>query len=250
MTQADRAAAFRALHVHGDPLRLYNIWDAGSARAVAAAGAAAVATGSHSLAAAHGYPDGEQIPFDLVLRIAGRIAASIDLPLSVDIEGGYAVEPEVAGRNVARVIEAGAVGVNFEDGVVGGEGLHAVEAQAARLRTICAAAPPWAFVNARTDLFLQADVERHGAIVAEAITRGQAYAEAGTDGFFVPGLVDLDAIARIADAVPLPLNVMVLPGFPPLADVVAAGASRISWGPAPFRAFEAWLKREAENALA
>ena len=250
MTQADLAAAFRALHVRGDPLRLYNVWDAGGARAVARAGAAAVATGSHSLAAAHGYPDGERIPLDLVLRVAGRIAASVDLPLSVDIEGGYAVEPEIAARNVARVIEAGAVGVNVEDGIVGGEGLHGTDAQVARLRAIRAAVPPWAFVNARTDLFLQSGAELHEALVDEAIVRGRAYAEAGADGFFVPGLASLGAIARLADAVALPLNVMVLPALPPLLEVAQAGAARLSWGPAPFRAFTAWLEREARGVLA
>ena len=179
MIQADLAAAFRALHVRGDPLRLYNVWDAGGARAVAGAGAAAVATGSLSLAAAHGYPDGERIPLELVLRVAGRIAASVDLPLSVDIEGGYAVEPQSAARNVVRVIEAGAVGVNVEDGIVGGEGLHGTDAQVARLRAIRAAVPPWAFVNARTDLFLQAGAERHEAIVDEAVERGQGLCRGG-----------------------------------------------------------------------
>lgn len=113
------------------------------------------------------------------------------------------------------------MGVNFEDGVVGGEGMHGMDAQAARLRAIRAVVPPWAFVNARTDLFLQAEADRHGALVDEAIARGQAYAEAGADGFFVPGLTDLAAVARIADAVALPLNVMVLRGLS-LADVASA----------------------------
>ena len=249
MTQADHAAAFRALHVRGDPLRLYNVWDAGSALAVTAAGAGAVATGSLSLAAAHGYPDGERIPLDLVLTVAGRIAASVDVPVSIDIEGGYGVEPEIAARTVARVIEAGAIGVNFEDGIVGGEGLHGSDAQVARLEAIRATVPPWAFVNARTDLFLQAGPDRHEALVDEAIARATAYAEAGADGFFVPGLTSLDAIARIADAVVLPLNVMVLPALPALAQIAQAGAARLSWGPAPFRAFVAWLEREARIAL-
>ena len=184
----------------------------------------------------------------MVLTVAKRIATIVDVPVSIDIEGGYGAKPEVAARTVARVIEAGAVGVNFEDGIVGGEGLHAPQAQVARLEAIRSEVPPWAFVNARTDLFLQADPDRHEALVDEAIARGQAYTEAGADGFFVPGITDPRAIARIADAVALPLNVMVLPNLP-LAEITRLGVARLSWGPAPFHAFVAWLEREAQNAL-
>ncbi|MEO1611169.1 MAG: isocitrate lyase/phosphoenolpyruvate mutase family protein, partial [Pseudomonadota bacterium] len=119
MSQSEKAARFAALHREGDPVVLYNIWDAGGAKALAEAGAPAVATGSWSVAAAHGYGDGEAIPLDLVLTIVGRIAATVDIPLTVDFEGAYAVDPSEAAENVRKLIRAGAVGINFEDRIVG-----------------------------------------------------------------------------------------------------------------------------------
>lgn len=249
MTQAEKAQRLHALHVKGDPLVLYNIWDAGSAKAVAAAGAPAVATGSWSVAAAQGYPDGEAIPLDLVTRIAERIVASVAVPVTVDFEGGYAVEPERLTETAAALIATGVAGVNFEDQAVGGEGLHDVAVQAARigaLRAAADAADVPLYVNARTDLFLkEQDRARHTGLVDAAIERAAAYAEAGASGFFVPGLVDAEAIARLAKAVALPLNVMVLPGLPERAALAAAGVARISHGPGPYRRM---IERLAEDA--
>lgn len=241
MTDDDRARAFHALHVKGAPLVLYNIWDAGSARAVAAAGAKAVATGSWSVAAAHGYGDGEEIPLDLLATIAARIAATVDLPLTVDLEGGYAVEPEGVAASAARIVAARAVGVNFEDRVVKGTGLHAVAAQAARIAAMRAVAPHL-FINARTDLFLaEPDRSRHSALVPQAIDRAAAYATAGASGFFVPGLIDPALIARVCAAVTLPVNAMMMAGAPSIAELAQAGVGRISFGPGPYRAAMAAL---------
>ena len=164
MTQAEKASLFSNRHVKGEPLVLYNIWDAGSARAVATAGAKAVATGSWSIAAAQGYPDGEAIPLDMVELIVRQIARSVDVPLTVDFEGAYAVEPEQAAANVARIVMAGAVGINFEDGVIGGDGLHDVALQCRRIEAIRARAEALGvalFINARTDLFLACAAERN-----------------------------------------------------------------------------------------
>ena len=124
MNLTDKAHRFAALHVKGRPLILINVWDAGSAKAIADAGTDAIATSSWSMAAAQGFADGETIPFDLVEGIVRRIAMTADLPLTVDIEGGYAVEPEVMVDNVERIVSAGGVGINFEDGIIGGSGLH------------------------------------------------------------------------------------------------------------------------------
>ncbi|MBL4876559.1 MAG: isocitrate lyase/phosphoenolpyruvate mutase family protein, partial [Cohaesibacteraceae bacterium] len=121
MTQADKATLFQNLHVKGDPIVLYNIWDAGTARAVVKAGAKAVATGSASVAGAQGYPDGQDLPLELLLTIASRIAASVDVPFTVDFEGGYAVKPEGVAANVTKVIEAGAI-EEKERIIVGGVG--------------------------------------------------------------------------------------------------------------------------------
>jgi 2-methylisocitrate lyase-like PEP mutase family enzyme len=240
----DKAKQFRALHQPGKPLVLYNIWDAGSAKAVADAGAAALATGSWSVAAAQGYGDGEVIPLAILAQIAGRIVDSVDLPVSVDFEGGYAVNPQDVVKNVAQIAAVGAVGINFEDQIVGGVGLHSVEVQALR---IAAAQQGGAgmFINARTDVFLkEPDALRHAGLVPEAIARGQAYAAAGADGFFVPGLVDHALIAQICAGVDLPVNVMRV-GDASVADLVGAGVARISHGPGPYRAAMAALVAHA-----
>lgn len=229
------AAAFAALHVPGDPLVLHNVWDAGSARAVAAAGAPAVATGSWSVAAAHGVDDGEVLPLADVLANARRIVAAVDVPVSVDFEGGYAVAPDEVAANVLRLAGTGAIGCNLEDGVIGGEGLHEMAAQAARIEAVRRAVGAGFFLNARTDLFLQAPPERHAALVDAAATRADAYAAAGASGVFVPGLTDPALVARLAAACPLPLNVMAVPGGPDRAAFARAGAARISHGPFPYR---------------
>lgn len=140
MNQTEKARVFGALHQKGNPVVLYNIWDAGTAKAVAEAGAKALATGSWSVAAAHGFADGEKLPMSVLVETAKSITDFVDLPLSVDFEGAYSAEPEGAAANVARLVEVGAVGINFEDRVVAGEGLYPVESQAARIRAIRAMA--------------------------------------------------------------------------------------------------------------
>ena len=238
MTQSETAQRFAALHVKGEPVVLYNIWDAGSAAAVAKAGAKAVATGSWSVAAAQGYGDGQALPLDLLETVVRRIADSVDLPLSVDFEGAYAAEPEGVTRNVARSVAAGAIGINFEDQVVGGEGLYPVETQAARVAAAHKAGEeagvPF-FVNARTDLFLkEKDGSRHGELVAEALERAAAYQEAGASGFFVPGLSDLALLRQVCDRTTLPVNALKMAESPTIAELAAQGVSRISHGPAPY----------------
>ncbi|PTX57345.1 2-methylisocitrate lyase-like PEP mutase family enzyme [Litoreibacter ponti] len=233
MTQTDKATQFKALHVPGDPLMLYNIWDAGGAKAVEAAGAKAIATGSHSVAEAHGYDDGEQIPLDLVFPIATRIAASTALPVTIDFEGAYSTDPAKAADNVAGLIATGAIGLNFEDQVVGGQGLHPTADQVARIKAIRDCSPVPFFINARTDVFLKAKPDAHEGLLDEAITRGKAYADAGADGFFIPGLLDAALVAQVCKAVPLPVNVMMRA---PLTreSAAEAGVGRISHGPIPY----------------
>ncbi len=165
MNQIEKAELFGTLHRKGNPVILYNIWDAGTAKAVTEAGAKALATGSWSVAAANGYGDGQKLPMDVLIETARSITAVNDLPLSVDFEGGYSTEPAGAAANVAKLIEAGAVGINFEDQRVGETGLHPIEAQAARIRAIREMVKARGidfFINARTDLFLQeGDGSRH-----------------------------------------------------------------------------------------
>ncbi|TRD14800.1 isocitrate lyase/PEP mutase family protein [Palleronia caenipelagi] len=238
MSQAEKANRFGELHRPGSPLVLFNIWDAGSARAVVDAGAPAVATGSWSVAAAQGYEDGQELPLELLRTLAGRICASVDVPVSIDFEGGYATDPEAVAENVRQILRAGAVGINFEDRVVGGEGLHPIRDQVAKIEAIKAMAAEEAvslFLNARTDLFLENGAASHKDVMAEAKERGAAYAGAGADGFFVPGLVDFDLIGDIVNAVDLPVNVLKKDGMGSVGDLATVGVSRISHGPAPYR---------------
>lgn len=235
--QSQRAARLRALHVKGDPLVLYNVWDAGGAKALAEVGAMAIATGSWAMAAAQGYEDGEAIPLDFVLRIVERIAMAVDLPVTVDFEGGYAAQPEQVAKNVSCVIQAGAVGVNFEDRILRGEGLYSIQAQAERIGAIRQAAQQESvdlFINARTDLFLGTDPETHRGLIGEAIARDEAYREAGADGLFIPGLTDPSLIAKIVDAASLPVNVMILGDLVSIESVAGLGVARVSYGPGPF----------------
>jgi 2-methylisocitrate lyase-like PEP mutase family enzyme len=246
-TSNDKARSFAALHRPGDPVILYNAWDAGSAKAVAEAGAKAIATGSASVAAAHGFEDSEALPIELVLANAERVAKAVELPVTIDFEGAYGTEPEAAAANIARLAGTGAVGCNFEDQVIGGEGLHPVEAQAARIRAARAAAGPDFFINARTDIFLKTRAATHAPeAIEEALARARAYAEAGASGFFVPGLVDLDQLARICEGSPLPVNFMAFPGAPEASEVAAAGVARISHGPFPYRLAMKALKEAAD----
>jgi 2-methylisocitrate lyase-like PEP mutase family enzyme len=246
-TSNDKARAFAALHRPGDPVILYNAWDAGSAHAIAEAGAKAIATGSASVAAAHGFQDAEALPLELALANSARVAAAVELPVTIDFEGAYGARPEAAAANIARLAETGAVGCNFEDQVIGGEGLHPIETQAARIRAARAAAGPDVFINARTDIFLKTRAATHEpAAIEEALARARAYADAGASGFFVPGLVDVDQLAQICSASPLPVNFMAFPGAPEASSVAAAGVARISHGPFPYKLAMKALREAAE----
>ncbi|WP_216352865.1 isocitrate lyase/phosphoenolpyruvate mutase family protein [Sphingomonas sp. LM7] len=234
---------FAALHVPGKPLILFNVWDAGSAKVAERSGAKAIATGSASVATAHGLSDAEALPIELALANAERIAAAVDLPVSIDFEGGYAVEEEALAANMAALAATGAIGCNFEDQVIGGEGTHAIAVQAKRVAAARRGAGADFFLNARTDIFLQARPDTHDQAKADAaIERAHAYAEAGASGFFVPGLADLDLLAKVCAASPLPVNFMAFPGAPDASAVARAGIARISHGPFPhmlaLRAFE------------
>lgn len=238
-TQHEKAQLFRSLHIAGKPLVLFNIWDAGSAKAVAAAGAAALATGSWSVAAAQGYPDGEQIPLDAALANLRRIVANSTLPVTFDVESGYGATPADVGRTIAAAIEAGAIGCNLEDSFPADGSLRPVEEAAARLAQARVAADSSGvalFINARCDVFFQKPAEAHDAgMVEAALDRAIAYAAAGADGLFVPGLADTALIAQLTAQSPLPVNVMVGSGAP-LAALAAAGVARISHGPGPYLA--------------
>jgi 2-methylisocitrate lyase-like PEP mutase family enzyme len=251
--QKTKAQQFAALHRKGDPVVLYNIWDPGSAKVVAGAGAKALATGSYSVAGALGFDDRENAPLDLVLDNFRRIAGAVDLPVTLDFEGGYAVEIDALKRNVEAAIAAGAVGINFEDQAMGAKGLHPTSAQAARVAAVRAAADralPGFFINARCDVFLQSDRATHAAGMAQWLERAKAYADAGADGLFAPGLVDADLIGELVEKVSLPLNILMFPGSPEIPELRRRGVSRISYGGAPWRVAMQALEQGAKAVYA
>ena len=242
---------FARLHVAGDPLVLFNAWDPGSAAAVAKSGAKAIATGSASVSMAFGFGDGQEVPLDTALRNAARIVNAVDLPVTVDFEGGYATDGETLVVHGRRLAETGAIGCNFEDQIVGTDRLYEIADQVGRIAALRRGVSTDFFINLRTDLFLKAPSDRHDEALADAaIERGKAYADAGANGFFIPGLADLSLVERITRAVSLPVNAMHLPNGPSRAEWASAGIARVSHGPFPFMAMQEWLTGEAKAALA
>lgn len=224
-------AAFAALHHQVAPFLLPNAWDVTSALLLADAGFPAIGTTSMGVTAAAGLPDGAGVGAALTVALSGQLVRLLPVPLTVDIEGGYADDPDEVAALVAELADLGVAGINLEDGRPGG-GLRPVEQHAAIVRAAAAAAPEL-FVNARTDTYWlrvgdPTDRPR------ETIDRLLAYREAGASGGFVPGLSDLDQLAAVSAAVSLPLNVLWRPGLDP-ATLATAGVARISTGSGLYR---------------
>ena len=233
--------AFRALHVPGKPLVLYNIWDPGSAKAVAAAGAPALATGSYGVAEAFGVGDGEKLPLADVIANLERILAVVDIPVSLDLEAGYGADPAAVRASVQAARDAGAVGINMEDRRPGEVRPLPVDEAAERF---AAASATGLFVNARCDLFWQTTPTE--VLVEETIARAHAYANAGASGLFVPFLTDRAAVRAICKASPLPINVTAKPELGTHAEIAALGVARISYGHQPWMWAMQKLKADAE----
>ena len=225
----DLHARFVELHNAADPLLLPNAWDAASARLWQECGTAAIATASAAVSWSRGYADGGTLPREELLSSLRGILRVVSLPVSADVEDGYSDDPEAVAALVHKIAAAGAVGINLEDG--GGT----PELMAAKIRAIRKRLGDTPlFVNARTDVYL-AGLAQGEAAVAMTIERLQLYRDAGADGGFVPGLADTEPARRIADAVPLAINVMALPGLPPIDALRDAGVRRISVGPGVFK---------------
>lgn len=237
--QAEKAQNFAEMHQPGDPLVLFNIWDAGSAKVIEQAGTRAVATGSWSVAAAQGFDDGEKLPLEIALMTARRICKTVEIPVSLDFEGAYATGPTGVATNVTLAMKQGIVGINFEDQVIGGKGLHKQEEHAKRIAAAREAAEAYGiplFINARTDIFLkEPNADWHAGLMPQALERLEAYTEAGASGFFAPGLSDPDLIGRLCEASEIPVNVMMAANGPTVAEFADLGVARISHGPAPFK---------------
>ena len=237
-TQQQYAETFHGLHRKGEPLVLFNAWDVATAKAIAKS-SSAIATSSGAVAAALGYADGETVPLDIVEGLVSRMSAAVSVPVSIDLEAGYGETPEAAAESATRILKAGAVGINIEDGLSAGKRqLVSPEAHAAKIKAVRDAAQKLGihlFINARTDPFLL----KFGSpdqCLNEAARRAKVYADAGADGIFVPGLTDLALIEKFVQLTPLPVNIMVMQAVPEIADLARVGVRRVSLGPWPMMA--------------
>jgi len=249
--QGEQADAFRAMHQAPPILLLPNAWDAVSARLFVKAGARAIATTSAGIAATLGYPDGEKVPRDAMLEVVARIARVVDVPVTADIEAGYAESPDDLAKTIRAVIDAGAIGFNLEDATGdSSRPLYEVEEQLARIRAARLAgerAGVRVVINARTDVYL-AKVGEPAGRFAETVRRVNAYREAGADCLFVPGVTDLATLTELVRKISDPLNVLAGPGMPSTGELERIGVARLSVGSAIMRATLA-TARDAANEL-
>ncbi|MFJ1766849.1 isocitrate lyase/phosphoenolpyruvate mutase family protein [Amycolatopsis sp. NPDC088138] len=231
-TQQRKAAELQDLTKSGTYV-LPNAWDAGSAVLSANAGARVIATTSAGVSWGKGLPDGQHLTRDLAVSVVREIAAAVDVPVSADIEGGYGPGPSDVARTVRDIVGAGAVGINLEDSGAPEGGLFGAEAQAARITAARDAATeaglPNLTINARTDVYL-AGIGAPEGRYDETLRRARAYADAGADTIFVPGLTDLDVITKLVEEAPIPVNIMAGPGAPTVGELAEAGVRRVSLG--------------------
>jgi len=247
--QRELARRFAALHRQDHPLVLPNAWDAGSACVIQDAGAPAIATTSGGCAWSIGVPDGNQLTREQAVQITSSIVGAVSVPVSADIETGYGATLDDLRTTISDVLAAGAVGINIEDS--GQDPLYAPEEQAERIAAVRDAAEAYGvplFINARTDVFLFAVGEESGRL-DDVISRAKMYAEAGADGIFVPGLLDLDALRTLTSAVDLPVNAMIGPGAPSVAELAGVGVRRISAGTALIQAVYGHARRATREML-
>jgi 2-methylisocitrate lyase-like PEP mutase family enzyme len=249
--QRAKAHRLRSLQTDG-VLVLPNAWDAASAALIAAGAAQAIATTSAGVSWSLGRPDGQNLTrADAVAAIA-RIAATVDLPVSADVEGGYGPGPDDVAATVQAVVGAGAVGINLEDSRAPGGPLFTPAEQAERIRAARSAAAeaglPELVVNARTDVFLFG-IGAEEARPGDVVSRAEVYAAAGADSLFVPGLLDLGTLATLTSAVGLPVNVMVGPGAPSVGELAAVGVRRVSLGQSIAQAAYSLARRAAVEAV-
>ncbi|UJB39958.1 isocitrate lyase/PEP mutase family protein [Streptomyces sp. A1-5] len=242
-TQAERVRLFRSLHTPARPLALANAWDVASARVIEAAGAPAIATTSAGVAWALGSPDGDVLARDRALDLIARIAAAVTVPVTADIEGGYGQDAAGVAETVTGVLEAGAVGVNIEDGT---RTPAEFRERLTAARDAVEKAGGQLFLNARIDTYLFG-LGDPATRLQDTLERARGYVECGADGIFVPGVADPDTVKALAAELTVPLNVMAGPGAPDVAALGALGVARVSVGSGVAQAAYATARRAAQE---
>jgi 2-methylisocitrate lyase-like PEP mutase family enzyme len=247
---AELAERLRALHRPGQPLLLANVWDVATARLIERAGFPAIATTSAGIAFSRGYPDGEKIPRDEMLAEIGRICRAVSVPVTADLEAGYGDSPEAVAEAAARALEAGAVGLNLEDGTGRRDDpLFELGRQVEKIRAIREAGRRRGVaivVNARTDVYLDR-VGPEGGRLEETIRRGGAFRGAGADCAFVPGVTDPKVIGELVRRLACPVNVLAAPGGPSIGELAKLGVARVSLGSGAMRAALSLVERIGEE---
>ena len=235
-----RCDLLRSLHTPGEPLLLPNIWDVATAQAVVAAGFPVVATSSGGVAGTLGYEDHEGAPGDEMLAAAARIARAVDVPVTIDAEAGYGMQPA---QLATALRSAGAAGCNLEDSDHATDSLRDPDRHAEWLRAVRQAASDDGYplvINARVDVFVRnffagAGPGTQAELVPDAVRRANAYLDAGADCVYPIALWEPDALRRFMSEVRGPVNVIRLPQMPPLAELAALGVARVSWATLLYR---------------
>jgi 2-methylisocitrate lyase-like PEP mutase family enzyme len=250
--QAEKAEQFRKLHHGPRMLVLSNAWDVVSARILEECGHPAIATSSAAVAFSRGYPDGQRIPRDEMLDVVARIARAVRVPVTADLEAGYGTTAEDMAETVKAAIEAGAIGMNLED-VTGDDASSLVDTalQAEKIRTIRETAKSLGVpfvLNARTDIYLMS-IGEEAERFERTVERLRAYRDAGAECLFAPGVHERETIAKLVKAVAAPLNILMTPQCPSLAELEKMGVARVSAGSAVMRAALRVVRRIGKEML-
>ena len=236
--QKARAQTFLALQTNGELLILPNIWNPIGARVLEHQGYPAVATASASIAESLGYEDGERIRLETMLEVLFRISRSVNVPVTADIEAGYADTVATLKENILRVMETGVVGINLEDSLVEGGPLRSEAEQCERIaavREVASSHELYLVINARVDSFLSDSFNSREERIEQAVARAKVYVEAGADCIYPIGPGDRETLSQLRERIPAPINVFASPKALPLTDLHQLGINRVSFGPQIFR---------------
>jgi 2-methylisocitrate lyase-like PEP mutase family enzyme len=250
--QTEKGNLFKQLHHNGELLVLPNIWDPLGAILLERLGYTAVATASASIAFSNGYADGEKIPFNDLLVILKRIVQRVQVPVTADIESGYAKNNFILEENIKKLIDAGIAGINLEDGAHDGNIISPIKDQCEKISLIKETAIKMGiplFINARTDVYLKENHLSENEKLSETIRRGNAYKDSGADGFYPIFVKKKETVEAIIEAVTLPLNILLLPGIPGFETLKTIGVSRLSLGPGFLKTAINAMKNVAEKLL-
>jgi len=252
MSQAAKAQQLLSLHNNGKLLILPNVWNPVGARMLQAKGYSAIATASAAIAESLGYSDGEQLKLDTMLDMVTRIVRSVDVPVTVDFEAGYSNVIEGLQENITRLLETGAVGLNFEDSWGDSKYLRPIPEQVERIRAVREIAERRGIhlvINARADSFFAEGFSSDEERIEDVITRLNAYIEAGADCVYPVGRGDKETLAILRKRISAPINVLATAKTTSLKELQEMGINRVSFGPYIFRSLLAKMSAMQDEIL-